>query len=135
LPDGVVNLWVSGSRIWSEGLGVLRRGEAGDARLLEGLEVVDGVLGEVAQPLLLGLVVVVVDAEPVGELGEDRAVVAAFVHRLDGLLHVDRVMAGAGPRRVDVVALPEGRGRPAGVGPDGERLLPLRGAPLLDRSI
>ena len=77
-----------------------------------------------AQPLLLGLVVVVVDAEPLGELGEDRAVVAAFVHRRNRLLHVDRIVTGASPRGVDVVALPEGAGRPANVGPDGERLSP-----------
>ena len=53
---------------------------------------------------------------PGREVGEDRHVVAAFVHRLDGLLHVDRIVAGAGPRRVHVVAFPEGRGRQHDVG-------------------
>jgi hypothetical protein len=105
-----------------EGHRVLRRGEAGDAVLAEGLEVVDRAPGQLAQPLLLGPVVVVVDAEACRELGEVRAVVAALVHRPDGLLHVDPIVAGAGPRRVHVVALPEGSGRPAGVGPEGERL-------------
>jgi hypothetical protein len=54
---GIANLVGEGHR-------VLRRGETGDARLQEGLEVVDGVLPEVARPLLLGPVVVVVDAKP-----------------------------------------------------------------------
>lgn len=75
------------------------------------LEVVDGVLREVAQPLLLGHVVVVADAQSGRELGEDRAVVAAFVHRLDGLLHVDRIVAGGGPQVLAQMAsalLPEG---------------------------
>ena len=65
------------STVKPEGHRVLRRSEAGDARFFEGLEVVDGVLREVTQPLFLGLVVVVVDAQPLGQLGEDRAVVAA----------------------------------------------------------
>lgn len=55
-----------------KGRRVLPWGEAGDARFPECLEVVDGVLGEVAQPLLIGLVVVVVDAQPLRQLSGSR---------------------------------------------------------------
>ena len=65
---------------------------------------------DLAQPLVLGLVVVAREAEPARQVGADVEIVPALAHRLDRLLHEDRVVAGARPRRVDVVALPE-RGR------------------------
>src|SRR5690606_20785322 len=43
------------------------------------------------------------------------------VQRLDRLAHVDRVVAGAGPGRVEVVALPEGGRREHDIGVPGGR--------------
>lgn len=94
---GIANLHV-------EGHGVLRRGEAGDTVLAEGLEVVDGVPGQLAQPLIPGPVVVVLDVQPLGQFGDDRAVVAT---------------GSPAPCRSH-----SGGRRPAGVGPEDERLLP-----------
>ena len=51
-----------------------------------------------------------------GEVGADVQVVAALAHGRDGLLHVDDVVAAAAPRRVHVVALPEGGGGQHDVG-------------------
>ncbi len=91
-----------------EGDGVLGRGQARQAALAERVEIVDHVAGQFAQPLLLGLVVVAGDPEPVRQFGADVEIVPALTHRLDGLFHEDRVVARARPGRVDVVALPEG---------------------------
>ena len=77
--------------------------------LAEGVEVVDRVARELAQPLLFRAIGVVVDTQAPRELGADVEVVAALADRRNRLAHEDHVMAGAGPRRVHVVALPERR--------------------------
>ena len=76
----------------------------------------------------LRAVVVALDAEAVREVGEDVDIVAAALHRRDRLAHEDRVVAGAGPRRVDVVALPEGgRGQhDVGIARGGRQEMVLR---------
>ena len=79
-------------------------------------KVVDRIAGQLAQPVQLAPVVVARDAQARGEFAEDVDVVAAFVHRLDRLPHEDRVVPGARPRRVNVVPLPERRGRQHDVG-------------------
>src|SRR6266536_1750445 len=87
-----------------EGDSVLGRGKPGEAVRAEGVEVVDRAGGELAQPRVLGLVVVARDAEAGGEVRADVEVVATLARRLDRLVHEEDVVAAAVPRRVDVVA-------------------------------
>ena len=97
--------------LFGEGDGVFRFGQTRHAVLPKRVEIVDLAVGEFAQPFLFRLVVVAVDADPQREIGEDVDIVAALIHRLDRLFHIDRVMAGARPGQMDVVAFPEGRRR------------------------
>jgi hypothetical protein len=68
-------------------------------------------LVKLAQPSDLALVVVAGNTDAHRKVGEDIDVVATLIHRFDRLAHVDRIVPRAGPRRVHVVALPEGSGR------------------------
>ena len=100
---------------------ILGHGKTRDPVLLEGVEIVDPVPREVSQPRLFGLIVVAVYPDAQRQVGEDVDVVAAVIHRLDRLLHVNRVVSRAGPGQVDVVAFPEGRRRQYDVGVPGGR--------------
>ena len=99
-----------------EGHRVIGGGQPRQALRPERLVVVDGVLGQLAQPLVFGLVVVALDAQALGQGRADVEIVPALADRRDRLLHEDRVVAGARPRGVDVVALPEGGGGQQDVG-------------------
>src|SRR5262249_59850591 len=91
------------SYLASEGDGVLGRRQPRQPTFPERLEVVDRITRELTEPLLFAVVAVAREAQTRGEIGADVEVVAAFPDRLDRLLHEDRVVAGARPRRVDVV--------------------------------
>src|SRR5262249_58127784 len=89
-----------------EGYRVVRGRQARQPALAKRVEVVDDAGRQLAQPLFLGLVVVAGDPETPRQLGADVEVVAALAHRLDRLLHEDRVVARARPGGVDIVAPP-----------------------------
>src|SRR5499426_2472189 len=83
MPLGIPHLLGEGHRL-------LGGGEPRQPLPTEGVEVVDvGVLTHLAQPFQIRRALVDVEPQAHGQIGADVHVVAAFVHRRDGLLHED----------------------------------------------
>src|SRR6185437_5863499 len=84
--------------------------EPGDTLFHERLKVIDGVSGQVLEPIQFLTIVIAFDSQAMGQFGEDVDVIPTLVHRLDRLAHEYRIVTGPCPRHMDVVAFPESRG-------------------------